>query len=167
MSNVPGRNTKAAESSRRWTWGGHGTGGFTEKDSYGRFIDDVVFVFAELSVLSLPALYHVLTTTGISYGGIKGSTMIAWMAMVLVGALLRGGWLKPLGSDVRGWVSLTPELVAFRLGYYNLVLLVAGYGGGFLGSVTPLLSASFSLLVGAVGIAVFPRLAEVVAARLD
>lgn len=165
MSDVPGRETDVAETGRRWSWSGHGEGGVAEKSGFGLFIDDLVFVFAELSVLSLPALYHVLTTTGVSYGGIKGSTMVAWMTMVLGGALLRGGWIKPVGSDVRGWVSLTPELVALRIGYYNFALLVAGYGGGFLGSITPVLSVTTSLVLGAVAIAVFPRLAEVVAER--
>ncbi|WP_101297413.1 hypothetical protein [Halegenticoccus soli] len=161
MSDPPSRQTKAAQSRRRWTWSGLGEGAQAEKDGFGLFIDDVVFVFAEISVLSLPVLYAVMVTEPQSYFGAKTSALVAWMTMVAVGALIRGGWVTPLGSDVPGWVSLTPSLILLRFAYYNLLLGGVAYGGAALAlEQSPLGSIVFAVVGSSVAIGAFPAVAD-------
>ena len=128
MSDPPGRQTRPARSNRRQSWYGHGSSTSVEKDGFGRFLDDLVYVFADVSVFAVPFLWSVLLSEDFSYFGLKSTTLFAWTAMVLVGAALRGGWIPPLGSDVRGWVSLSPALALLRLVFYNAVLVAATAG---------------------------------------
>ena len=169
MPQPPGRDTKPAHSRKRRTWAaGDGSLATVEKDGFGLWIDDVVYAFADISIPCLPVLYLVLVTSGVEFFGTKSAAMVAWTAMMLGAGTLRGGWVSPLGTSVRGWVSLTLPLVALRLVYYNLVLGVAAYGGGAVGTTLalPLVSVVFALLVGGLGIGVFPRLAEAYCRRL-
>lgn len=157
----PARQTEVAESHRRESWSGFGERNVTEKDGVGVFLDDVTYVFADISILSIPVLGVVMSTPPRHWFGVKGAALVAWLTMVATGALVRGGWVKPLASDVRGWVSMTPWLILFRLGYYNAVLALASFGGRAAeGAVSPVASLAFALVVGSLGIGLFPRLAE-------
>lgn len=162
MSDRRGRQTRQAESSARRGWYGHGESVSIEKSGFGRFLDDLAYVFADVSVTGLPALWYVLLSPDVRAFGPKTTTLLAWTAMVLTGAVIRGGWVRPPWTDVRGWVSLRSWLVLFRLCYYNPVLLVAAYGGGVLagtayGRVAPV---GFALGLGVLAAAAFPRLGE-------
>ncbi|WP_049971463.1 hypothetical protein [Haladaptatus cibarius] len=162
MSRHPARDTKKARSSRRGTWYGHGQTTTVEKDGVGRFIDDAVYTFADVSLVTMPLLAFVAITANVTHFGVKNSAMIAWVTMVVGAAAIRGGWVTPLGTDVPGWVSLSPSLILLRLGYYNLVLAVAAYGGGGI-AVTlslPVVSVLFTFLFAAIAIGVFPRIAD-------
>ncbi|USZ69916.1 hypothetical protein NGM10_16055 (plasmid) [Halorussus salilacus] len=157
----PGRQIEAAESRRRRSWDGNSLGAVSEKDPLGLLLDDAAYVFADVSVFSIPILYTVMMTSPARWYGTKTSALVAWAAMVGVGTLIRGGWVRPLGTDVRGWVSLTPWLVLFRVVYFNAALAAAAYGGEAavqLGS--PAGSLATGAVVGAVSVGVFPRLAE-------
>lgn len=157
----PVRQTREATSRRRESWSGFGERNVAEKDGVGVFLDDVVYVFADISVLSLPTLAVVMHTTPRHWFGVKGAALVAWLTMVATGALIRGGWVTPLATDALGWVTLTPWLIPFRLVYFNATLALAAFGGRAAeGAVSPVASLAFALVVGALGIGLFPRLAE-------
>ncbi|GAA0245923.1 hypothetical protein ACFFQF_05065 [Haladaptatus pallidirubidus] len=162
MSRHPARDTKKARNSRRGTWYGHGQTTTVEKDGVGRFIDDVVYTFADVSLVSMPLLVFVAISANTTHFGVKNSAMIAWVTMVVGAAMIRGGWVMPLGTDVPGWVSLSPSLVLLRLCYYNLALALAAYGGGAIAETLslPLISVLFTFLFAAIAIGVFPRVAD-------
>jgi hypothetical protein len=168
MASPPGRRTKAADSTRRSSWYGLGTRHYAEKDRFGRFLDDLVFTFADVSLFAMPSLMVVAGSVDVRPFGLKATAFVAWLAMVLTAALLRGGWVRPPWTAVRGWVSWTPSILALRLVYYNLALALAVVGGVTLAVVTgtPALAGGFALLVGVGAIAAFPRSAEVVASNV-
>ncbi|WP_231182682.1 hypothetical protein [Haladaptatus sp. DYF46] len=158
----PCRATRAARSNRRGSWFGHGQIATTEKSGFGRFLDDLVYAFADVSVPLIPALFFVSVATPNRFFGLKTSALVAWTTMVLVAALIRGGWLPPLATETRGWVSLAPALLLFRVAYFNALLAVATYGGGTVATTLalPLVSIGVSVVAAGIGIATFPRLAE-------
>ncbi|WP_137287200.1 hypothetical protein [Halorussus salinisoli] len=157
----PARQTRPAESRRRQSWSGWGEGEVAEKDRVGVFLDDVTYTFADVSVLSIPILSVLLMAEASEWFGLKAFALVAWLTMVGGAALIRGGWVTPLATDAPGWVAMTPWLIALRLGYYNGTLALAAYGGRALGSAwSPLAGTAFAFLVGALSVAVFPRVAE-------
>jgi len=172
----PARQTEAARSRRRTSWHGHGERTATEKDAVGAFLDDVAYAFADVSFLSAPALSAVLLSTPEQWFGVEGATLVAWTAMVVGAALIRGGWVTPLATDARGWVAITPWLVALRLVYYNAALASAALGGSAAeAALSPAAatggppefdatavaaSALVALLVGALAVGLFPRVAD-------
>lgn len=161
MSDRPARQTEAAQSRRRGAWYGHGQRTVAEKDPFGLFLDDAAYVFADISLLSVPVLSAVMLTAQRQWFGVKGVALVAWVTMVVVAALIRGGWVRPLATDAPGWVSMTPWLVLLRLGYYNAILALAVFGGSAAeAAVSPFASVAFAFAVGALGIGLFPRLAE-------
>jgi len=165
MASPPGRRTKAADSTRRSSWYGLGTRHYADKDRFGRFLDDLVFTFADVSVFAIPSLVVVAGSVDRRPFGLKATAFVAWLTMVTTAALLRGGWLRPLGTAVRGWVSWTPAMLLLRLAYYNAVLTLATVGGVALAvlSGTPVVAGGFAVVVGAGSIMAFPRSAELVA----
>ena len=161
MRGPPTRQTRAATGSRRWTWHGMGTAVKTDKDGVGVFLDDVAYAFAEISLLGLPVLYAVMMGAELAYFGSKTGLFAAWTAMVVAAALIRGGWLTPLGTDVPGWVSLKPSLIGLRLVYYNAVMGGAAYlGGAFAAAGHPFLSVVCPVVVGAGAVGLFPAVAD-------
>ncbi|QCJ46516.1 hypothetical protein [Haloprofundus sp. MHR1] len=164
----PGRTTETAESRQRWGWSGHGEGAKVEKDAVGLFLDDVAYAFADISVSALPAILAVYMLGDIRPFGARTATLVAWLTMVVVAAVIRGGWVTPLGSDVPGWVTLAPSLVLLRFLYFNAALALAGYGGAAISGelALPLESVGFAFVVGVLSAALFPRLAEDVSRRL-
>ncbi|WP_423744447.1 hypothetical protein V5735_16160 (plasmid) [Haladaptatus sp. SPP-AMP-3] len=158
----PCRSTRAARSHRRGSWFGHGQITSTEKSGFGRFLDDIVYAFADVSLPLIPFLWYVRVGAPNRFFGLKTSAFVGWMTMVVVAALIRGGWLPPLATETRGWVSLAPALLLFRLVYFNGVLAAVAYGGGTVANAMglPLVSVAFSMALASVGIAAFPRLAE-------
>ncbi|WP_224335225.1 hypothetical protein [Haloprofundus halobius] len=164
----PGRATKTAESRQRWGWSGHGVGARVEKDAVGLFLDDIAYAFADISVSALPVILAVYLGGDIRFFGARTATLVAWLTMVVVAAVVRGGWVTPLGSDVPGWVTLAPSLLVLRLVYFNAALALAGYGGAAIAGdlALPLESVVFAVVVGALSVALFPRLAEELSRRL-
>ncbi|WP_276301507.1 hypothetical protein [Halorussus lipolyticus] len=161
MSERGARQTKPATSRRRQSWSGWGEARVDEKDRIGVFLDDVTYAFADVSVLSIPILFHLLTVATNSWFGLKFGALVAWLTMVLGAAVFRGGWITPLATDEPGWVAMTPWLVVLRLGYYNGALALAAYGGRALSeAVSPAASVGFALVVGALAVGVFPRIAD-------
>ena len=156
----PGRKTRPAYTRRRRTWYGHGQTAPVEKNVFGQFLHDIQYVFAEISLVSLPVLYYFL----VSAPAMKETAFVAWMVMVIVATLIHIGSIRPLATDTLGWVTITPLLVGVRFIYYNLTLLAATYGGLALaaGVGAPVLSIGVAGVVGAASMLVFPRLAETV-----
>lgn len=167
MTDVPGRETRPAESTSRRSWYGLGTTITLEKNAFGRFLDDLVRVFADVSLASLPFLWVILLSPDVRLYGVKTGALLAWAGLVLGGTLLRGGWIRPLGTEVRGWVTLAPVLVGLRLVYYNVALAVATFGADRLAAISdvPPLAPVVAFGVGLLAVAGFPRVAEVVAIR--
>ncbi|MEM4781874.1 MAG: hypothetical protein QXG03_09985 [Halalkalicoccus sp.] len=164
---VPGRKTRPAYTSSRRSWYGWGQTGSGEKSTFGQFLHDVPYVFAEISVFALPTLVWISATVIDGGFGVSGSAFVAWATMTLVATALHTGLVRPLATDTLGWVSLTPALVGLRLVYYNLAFLLAAYGSVALATLVGYLPVA---LAGAMGIAalamlLFPRLAETVARR--
>ena len=144
---------------RRQTFYGLGDITGVEKNVYGRFFDDVVYTFAEVSVLSLPALWWVLLFVPVSeYFGTKNATLLAWLTMAFGVALFRGRLVSPPKTDFDGWIGLAPSLVVFRLFYYNIALGVIGSVAGFIGTDLGSVIGSIVVAIGlaASTIAAFP-----------
>ena len=97
-----------------------------EKHWTGRLLHDIGSVAADISLFGLPALLYVVIAVD---SRVVWTGLLAWAVVIGVAALLRGGWVRPLGSTALGWVALRVSLVPARLVCYNLVLLVAVYGG--------------------------------------
>lgn len=161
MLGPPTRQTRAATDRRRASWHGLGVADRAEKDGIGMFLDDVVYAFADVSVVSIPALYLVMVGEG-GFGGVTAGVLAAWMVAVLVAASIRGGWITPLGTDVPGWVSLTPVLVAARVPYYNATFAGSAYLTSAALELTRYYALSILLpaVVGGVAIAAFPAVAD-------
>lgn len=161
MSDRGARQKRAATSRRRQSWSGWGEAETAEKDGVGVFLDDLTYTFAEISALSIPVLFFLLTGATNAWFGRKTAALVAWLTMVLGAALVRGGWVTPLATDEPGWVAVTPWLVALRVGYYNATLALAAYGGRALSEASsPVASVGFAFLVGALAVGVFPRIAD-------
>jgi hypothetical protein len=165
MSAPPGRRTKEAETDRRNSWYGYGTYVSAEKDAFGRFLDDLAFAFLDISAFGLVALGWVAASLDGRRFGLQATALVAWLTMALVAALLRGGWVRPLGTPVRGWVSLSPSMILLRLAYYNAALAVATVGGVAFAELSgrPAVAGGFAFLTAALAVGTFPRSAELVA----
>ncbi|AGB39560.1 hypothetical protein [Natronococcus occultus] len=161
----PGRRTRPAETRTRRSWYGYGKLATVEKSRFGCFLHDVTSIFGEVSILGLPALLLVAMTDPASGAVVTGAALVAWIVMVIVGALVRGGWIRPLGTETLGWVTLSAALIGLRLGYYNAVLLLGGYGGALLGTVlgTTWIAPVAAAAIGAGAMLAFPALGERVA----
>lgn len=133
-----------------------------EKDAFGAWLDDIGYAFGEVSVLSLPLLLYVVYTGNPRYFGVTYAAFLAWMTMVVCVGTIRGGWVSPVATDVRGWVSLKPSLVLLRLLYYNIALAVATYASPQIGVLVnwPPITTLVAILIAAVAIGIFPRLAD-------
>ena len=162
----PGRETAAAVSRKRRTWYGYGQIAQVEKSWFGVFLHDVARIYAEITVLSLPALFIIARYPVTTFVDVTAMGLLAWMTMVLMGTLIRIGLITPVATTSPGWVTLAPTLVVLRLGYFNLGLLVASFGGLGLATVA---GAAAGLLwaggFGAVLMLLFPRTAELWLAR--
>ena len=156
-----GRETGVAESSRRHVFYGYGSSTTVEKNGFGRFLDDVVRVYAEVSVFALPVLLSIMEYPAGGWFDAKATGLLAWSTMTLVGALIRGGWLQPLWTETPGWVTLRPWLLVLRVGYRPVVFALAVFGGYWLAGVAGVVAGSvWTVTVAAGGMAVFPRVAE-------
>lgn len=167
MNDAPGRETRPAETTARRDWYGLGTTMTVEKNAFGRFLDDLVRVFADVSLSSMPFLWLILVSPDVRPYGVKTGALLAWAGLVFGGTLLRSGWVRPLGTEVRGWVTLAPVLVLLRLVFFNGALAVATLGADELAAISGIgpLAPVVALGVGLLAVAVFPRLAELVAVR--
>jgi len=163
----PGRETDAADSTERRIWYGYGTLGRAEKDPLGMLLQDVIRIYGEVTVLSLPILLlvHILPP-GVWYDA-TGTALVAWILMTGVGTLVRGGWVQPLATDTRGWVTLSPWLLVLRLVYFNGMFALAAFGGVLVGALVgwPLVSVLWSASVAILSMLVFPRIGEETARR--
>lgn len=166
---TPGRETGVAESSVRRIWFGYGSLTRAEKDSTGVLLHDTIRIYGEVSVLSLPALFAVMSATPVDAAWLdpKATGLVAWLTMTVVGVLVRGGWIRPLATSV-GWVRLSPTLLVLRLLYFNLTVAVATFGGIAIGTavglgpVSVLWSSGFTTLA----ILLFPRTTDEWVARV-
>lgn len=152
-------NNPGTRDRRRRTFHGLGKSTAVEKNVYGRFLDDTVYAFAEVSILSLPALWWVLLFVSVNeHFGVKNATLLAWLTMVLGIALFRGRLLSPPKTDTDGWVGLSPSLVIFRIFYYNIALVGVGYVAGLIGADLGSAIGSIVIAIGlaAITIAMFP-----------
>ncbi|WP_255168983.1 hypothetical protein [Natrononativus amylolyticus] len=162
MERRPARDTRPATSRRRDGWYGYGKRLSTEKHPVGCVLHDTARVFGDVSFSILPILFAVYATQDTRPFGVVTTGMVAWFTFVAVAVAIRGGWIAPLRTDVRGWVSLKLSLVAFRLVYYNLALACGVFGGVALATEvgTPPLSLAVGATVSTLAALAFPRLAE-------
>lgn len=168
MDSPPGRETEAARSPDRRTWYGYGQLTRAEKRGAGRYLHDLTYTFADISVFGLPAVFFVFLATGEGAFGAGTVTLVVWLTMVATAAAIRGGWVTPLATSVPGWVSITPALVAVRICYYNAVI-AATVAGSLLAADA--VGSSPSAIAFAVALAVlatmaFPSIAEATYARI-
>lgn len=166
---TPGRQTGPATTATRRSWYGHGTLTRVEKPPFNRYLHDVTYTFADVSIPSLPVLVLVMLSSVEPGFGPVPATMVGWATLVVVAAAIRGGWIQPLATDAPGWVAVTLSLVAVRLIYYNLVLFAAAYGSVALADLAgrPAASIGFAFLITLFATLSFPRVAESVYRRLS
>ncbi len=136
-----------------------------EKSRFGCFLHDVTSIFAEVSILGLPALMYIATAGGGGSFGVTSAALVAWATMVFVGALVRGGSIRPVRTETLGWVTFSLALIALRIVYYNGVFLAATYGGVLVAAAVgaPPLSLVAAALVATLSMLSFPKLGETVA----
>ncbi|MCU4972631.1 hypothetical protein OB955_07750 [Halobacteria archaeon AArc-m2/3/4] len=166
---APGRQTGPATTATRRSWYGHGTLTRVEKSPVNRYLHDVTYVFADVSIPSLPVLFVVMMTSVEAGFGAVPATMVGWATLVAVAAAIRGGWIQPLATDTPGWVAVTPSLVVLRLVYYNLLLFAVAYGSVALADLVgrPAASLGFAFAIALLATVLFPRVAESVYRRLS
>lgn len=158
---APGRETNVANSCRRRVFYGYGSSARVRKNGFGRFLDDTVRVYAEVSVFALPVLLYIMDYPAGGWFDAKATGLLAWSAMTLVGALIRGGWIQPPGTETPGWVRLTPWLLALRVGYLPVILALAVFGGLWAAGPAGVVAGSaWAVAVAAVGVLLFPRVSE-------
>lgn len=169
MKNAPGRQTRPAYSRKRRTWYGHMQRARVEKSGFGRFLHDATYVFGDVSAFALPSFFYVMAAADGRGYGVTAGALVAWATMVFVGTAIRGGWVAPFATDVLGWVSIRPALLLLRLAYYNLVVVLAAYGGVVAAGALawPPASLAIAFVVAGVATLSFPAIAESVARRLD
>lgn len=168
MDSPPGRETGAARSPERRTWYGHAQLTRTEKRGVSLYLHDLTYAFADVSLFALPTILLAYVASGTAAYGGRTVTLAAWVAMTATAAAIRGGWVTPLATTVPGWVSITPALVALRLGYYNAALAVTVVGSLALAAAvsSPPAAIGVAAALGALTALSFPALAEAVSRRL-
>lgn len=164
----PGRDPGPARTRVRRSWYGHGTLTRVEKGPANRFLHDLTYTFADVSIAGLPALFLVMGNAGPGFFGAASAALIAWLTMAGVAAAIRGGWLTPLATDTLGWVSITLLLAGLRALYYNVVLGVAAFGSVEFATAleTPPVSLAVAFAIALVATLAFPRLAESASRRV-
>lgn len=164
---VPGRKTRPAYTARRRSWYGWGQTGSGDKSAFGQFLHDMPYIFAEISVLSLPVLVWIAATVQDGGFGVSGSAFVGWATMTVVATALHMGLVRPLATDTLGWVSITPSLVGLRVVYYNLAFLLTAYGSVALAALVgyPPVSLALAVAVATLTMLSFPRIAEIIARR--
>lgn len=164
----PGREQHAAETNYRRGWFGWGQASQVEKNAFGVFFNDVYRVATEVVVLTLPVLWYLSFVAGTASAGIFDAWLVATAAMVLVGTLVRTGWVDPPLTTAPGWVRLFPKLVFLRLVYFNLALLVVMHGAlaASRAADTGLVVGLVAAVGGAGSVLLFPRLTDDVMTRL-
>ncbi|MFB6189546.1 MAG: hypothetical protein ABEI57_06650 [Halapricum sp.] len=163
----PGRETSLAKSRYRRNWAGIGNRTGTEKDLLGLVLTDLGRLIGEVAILTLPLLFYLaIAPPGGSYS-VFDMLLVAWPTMIVVGTLLRGGWIAPPLTDAPGWVRLFPTLILLRLVYFNGALVLAIFGGRAVASATEMAAVGlvWSLVVAAASMLLFPRVVDVWMAR--
>jgi hypothetical protein len=162
---APGRRTRPAYTQKRRSWYGYGTIANLEKSRFGCFLHDLTSIFGEVSIVGLPVLMIVAIAAPPTSYGVTTAMTVAWLTMTVVGALVRGGTIRPLGTDTLGWLTLSPALIVLRVLYYNTVLAGAALGGVALAGLVgiPPMSVIVAAIVGALSMLVLPTLGERVA----
>jgi hypothetical protein len=120
-------------------------------------------------VLSLPALFAIMAYPASGWYDAKATGLVAWLTMTFVGTLVRGGWVAPLATSTRGWVTLAPWLLVLRVGFFNLVVALAAFGGLAVGVAVgwPPASVGWAFGVAVLSMLAFPRMAEEWLARME
>ena len=126
---TPGRESAAARSTERRIWYGYGQLTSAEKSRFGVFLHDTTRLFSEISILSLPVLLLVMEYPATGWFDAKATGLVAWLTAVVVGTLVRGGFVHPIATPTPGWVTLSPSLLLARVPYFNSGLALAIFGG--------------------------------------
>lgn len=158
----PGRETSAATSNYRREFLAIGNRTGSEKDRVGVFFADVGRIAGEIGTLTLPVmLYLPVAQAGKPFAFFE-TWLLALMTMIVVGTLLRGGWITPPFTDAPGWVRLFPTLILLRLVYFNGALLVSIHGGSAVAGETGVVAAGllWSLSVSGAATLLFPRVVD-------
>lgn len=168
MDSPPGRETKAARSPERRTWYGYGQLTRAEKRGAARYLHDLTYAFADVSMFGLPAVFFVFLATGEGAFGAGTVTLVVWLTMVATAAAIRGGWVTPLATSVPGWVSITPALVAVRVCYYNAAIAATVVGSLLAADAvgSPPTAVAFAAFLAVLSTMAFPAVAEASYARI-
>lgn len=158
----PGRETSAATATYRREFLGIGNRTGTEKDRIGVLLADFGRIAGEIGILTLPVMLYLPVARAWSPNALFESWLVALTAMIVVGTLVRGGWIAPPFTDAPGWVRLFPTLILLRLVYFDLALLAAVHGGSVVASLTGSIAAGLlsSLAVGGTATLLFPRIVD-------
>lgn len=154
----PGRETTAATTNYRHGWIGVGSRSGSEKTIPGKVLADIGRIAGEIGILTIPTMVYLPIAAGNSIGMFD-----AWIAalttMLVVGTLLRGGWIAPPLTESPGWARLFPTLILLRVLYFNGVLLFVIHSGPPVADVTGVSVAGplWAVVVGGIGTLLFPR----------
>ena len=88
--------------------------------------------------------------------------LLALLTMIVVGTLVRSGWIAPPFTDAPGWARLFPTLILLRLIYFNGGLLVAIHSGSVVAVETGVVATGllWSATVSALVTLLFPRVVD-------
>ncbi|QGN07618.1 hypothetical protein Hrd1104_10115 [Halorhabdus sp. CBA1104] len=157
----PGRETSAATSNYRREFLAIGNRTGSEKGHLGVVLADIGRIAGEVGSLTLPVMLYLPVAPVREPVALFEAWIVALLTMIVVGTLLRGGWISPPLTDAPGWARLLPTLIWLRLLYFNGILLVAIHGGSIVAGQTGVAAGVlWSLVVSATATGLFPRVVD-------
>lgn len=133
-----------------------GTSGFEQ------WLEDVVWGMLEVSILGMPALLSVASTSTFFVERHR-SAAIALIVLTFAVGTIRGERTR-LAID---WPSMTTAMLLLRAGYYSGTLALAAYGGAMVEVYVGVFAATvFAAVVALLAVASFPKLATWVQSRI-
>lgn len=133
-----------------------GTSGFEQ------WLEDVVWGMLEVSILGMPALLSVASTSTFFVERHR-SAAVALVVLTLAVGTIRGGRTR-LASD---WPPVTNAMLLLRAGYYSGTLALAAYGGAMVEVYAGGFAATaFAAVIALLAVVSFPGLATWVRSRI-
>jgi|AntDeeMinimDraft_5_1070356.scaffolds.fasta_scaffold07609_4 hypothetical protein len=124
-----------------------------EKVGIERWIEGVFFGGAEVAVLGVPTLVSLLDAP--ANAAVKFAAIVSLSTAAVAIGTVRTGW------TALAWPPMTARLLLVRVGYHNLTVLVAAYGGAAVDRLagSALVTAAFAAAVAVGAVWAFPRIA--------
>lgn len=158
----PGRETSAATSNYRREFLAIGNRTGSEKGQIGVLLADIGRIAGEIGVLTLPVMLSLPVAQVWEPIALFEAWLVALITMIVVGTLVRSGWIAPPFTDAPGWARLFPTLILLRVIYFNGALLVAVHSGNVVAGETGMVATGllWSAAVSAVLTLSFPRVVD-------